>query len=892
MKKQVPLLFLLLFNVYIAGATTLLTPPSATISYNTPVCQSSGPQNVVLTGTAGGTFSASPSLMINPTTGTIDPSSSPAGTYVVTYTIPAGVDPAFATTTSFTINPTPNAGADGSVFVCDSSTTPINLYSLITGEQTGGTWVRVIGTGGVFNAALGIYTPAFGATTSAFDYTIVGVSPCINDSSLAIVNVSPQPNAGTDGTVSVCNTSTTPIDLFNLIIGEQAGGSWIRSSGTGGTFNSASATFTPYPDATTSTFIYALVGSAPCLDNISQATITIGNIQPQFANLAPICPNSTPPSLPTTSLNGITGTWSPATIDTSTSGLSINTFTPNPGQCAVSTLLTINVANSVLPTFTFGDHNLCLDMIPVLPLVSNNGISGTWSPSEITVTAIYTFTPNSGQCATTTVETLSVSQTPNATMSASTTMCEGQPSTIVFSGTPNAVVNYSVDGTALQSIVLSTGGAATYTLLLSVGVHMLCLNNVTTSCSHPINQCISVNVFPTIDVAPIAHVHVCDHYTLPALQLGDYYTGPNATGTMLHAGDEITETLQVIYVYASNACSFDEESFIVNVSHTIVIPPMLDVTACGAYQLPDNWDAGYYSLPGGPSGGGMHLTGPIYNTQTIYLYASTASTPSCVSESSYHVTIIPIEFPTISTVNNINYIYVDGTTVVQPLLLNGAVAGDYSYQWFESHNPIVGATSSTYLVNNHIDQGWHYYSVRITNNDTGCVTECQLFQVFETPVPAPVGDPNQTFTQGQTLADVVVIGSNIQWYDALGRNVNANPLPMSTVLMNGATYYASQTINGHESPGRFMITIQLLANNTFHFKNLTYTPNPLENMLNIKSTDTFKNVKVYNSLGQEVYQQECNTLDLKLELGFLQTGNYFIKLESDKNHQVLKVIKK
>ena len=71
---------------------TVQQPASATISYaGTPFCKwLTDPQNVTLTGTSGGTYSASPSgLNINSVTGAIVPGTSAAGTYMVTYTIPA-----------------------------------------------------------------------------------------------------------------------------------------------------------------------------------------------------------------------------------------------------------------------------------------------------------------------------------------------------------------------------------------------------------------------------------------------------------------------------------------------------------------------------------------------------------------------------------------------------------------------------------------------------------------------------------------------------------------------------------------------------------------------------------------------------------------------------------
>jgi hypothetical protein len=57
-------------------------------------------------------------------------------------------------------------------------------------------------------------------------------------------------------------------------------------------------------------------------------------ITPTFTQIGPLCQNSTAPTLPLTSTNGIGGTWSPATISTATAGTTTYTFTPAAGQCA------------------------------------------------------------------------------------------------------------------------------------------------------------------------------------------------------------------------------------------------------------------------------------------------------------------------------------------------------------------------------------------------------------------------------------------------------------------------------------------------------------------------------------------------------------------------------
>ena len=53
-----------------------------------------------------------------------------------------------------------------------------------------------------------------------------------------------------------------------------------------------------------------------------------------------------------TSKNGITGTWSPATINTATVGTTTYTFTPAAGQCGTTATMSIVISTGVTPTFT------------------------------------------------------------------------------------------------------------------------------------------------------------------------------------------------------------------------------------------------------------------------------------------------------------------------------------------------------------------------------------------------------------------------------------------------------------------------------------------------------------------------------------------------------------
>lgn len=97
--------------------------------------------------------------------------------------------------------------------------------------------------------------------------------------------------------------------------------------------------------------------------------------------------------------------------------------------------------------------------------------------------------------------------------------------------------------------------------------------------------------------------------------------------------------------------------------------------------------------------------------------------------------------------------------------------------------------------------------------------------VTGTMMAAPGGNANQTLANGSTIANIVVTGSGIKWYDAA---IGGNLLNTSTALVNGSTYYASQTINSCES-ARLAVTITLEGEGTPCPATLTLV-NPTDNV--------------------------------------------------------------
>ena len=157
----------------------------------------------------------------------------------------------------------------------------------------------------------------------------------------------------------------------------------------------------------TQTTLYTFTPTVGQCATSTQMTIQVNQpIAPTFTQVGAVCSGGLLANLPTTSINAFTGTWLPAPNNTQTT---LYTFTPTVGQCATSTQMTIEVDQPVVPTFTQVAPICAGSLLANLPLTSTNAYQGTWLPAaNNTQTTLYTFTPNIGQCATSTQMTIVV----------------------------------------------------------------------------------------------------------------------------------------------------------------------------------------------------------------------------------------------------------------------------------------------------------------------------------------------------------------------------------------------------------------------------------------------------------------------------------------------------
>jgi hypothetical protein len=370
------------------GTIVVNAPQPVTLNYGGPFCVGFNSVTPTNSWTGGGTYSALPAgLNLNSGTGTVSFATSIAGTYTITFTPTGCASPVNA---QLILNDPPVASVIASSTICSGTSTNLPISSTPSGATFTWTQSSTLATGASNGAgpviAQTLQVPGLAAGTVVYTITPT-LNGCIGSPVITTVTVNPNVTPTFAAIGPFCSGSS--ISALPTTSVEGIIGTWSPAINNTAT---TTYTFTPSPgQCATSTVL----------------TITITpNITPSFAAVGPFCSGATIPALSLTSTEGITGTWSPSINNTATTTY---TFTPSAGQCAVPSLLTVSINPIITPEFT-PVNPICFEAaVPVLPTTSNNGIVGTWSgPVSNTASGTYTFTPNVGQCASSTALTVSV----------------------------------------------------------------------------------------------------------------------------------------------------------------------------------------------------------------------------------------------------------------------------------------------------------------------------------------------------------------------------------------------------------------------------------------------------------------------------------------------------
>ena len=280
------------------------------------------------------------------------------------------------------------------------------------------------------NGIIGTWSPALDNTeTTTYTFT-PNDGECANPINTTIT-VLPNTESTFNQLDAICEGESLTLPLTSI---EGITGTWLPAIDNTLT---TEYTFTPSPNQ--------------CASEATMVVTVTPLIIPAFTEIGTICFGDTLSDLPTTSINNITGTWSPAINNTVSTEYA---FTSDDGQCALDTTMTITVLEEIEPEFTQIDPICIGQIISPLPQISNNNISGTWTPALNNLeTATYTFTPESGQCSYSTTMTIEVGTFSPISITASNISNDFDSNQIISVAASGGSGNYEfqLDGGSWQS---------------------------------------------------------------------------------------------------------------------------------------------------------------------------------------------------------------------------------------------------------------------------------------------------------------------------------------------------------------------------------------------------------------------------------------------------------
>ena len=439
------------FGLKDSSASFSLNCSSAAISYSSSsFCQSYTTAAVSRIGAADGTYTSTNGLTINASTGAINPSTSSAGTYTVTYTFIPLSGSCYATTTStstttvVSINPVPIASLSylGSPW-CNTLTTGQAVSQIGT---AGGTY-SASPSGLSLNASTGEIIPSASTVgTYTVTYTLAASGGCAE-----VTTTSVTITAAISATISYpsspwCNTLTTgqAVSLLGTM-----GGTY-SASASGLSINASTGAIIPSASTTgTYTISYTIAAAGVCAAVSTTVTITAAQSTSISYAGSPFCKSLT--SVQAVSQIGTSG----GTYSASPSGLSLNTstgtITPSSsttgtytvsytiaaaGVCAAVSTTTVTITAAPTASISYSGTPFCNTLSSAQAVTRTGTSGGTYSasPSGLSINAStganipsassvgtyvvsYTIAASSGCAIFTTTKIVTITAAPNASIS-------------------------------------------------------------------------------------------------------------------------------------------------------------------------------------------------------------------------------------------------------------------------------------------------------------------------------------------------------------------------------------------------------------------------------------------------------------------------------------------
>ncbi|MDN3656931.1 gliding motility-associated C-terminal domain-containing protein [Ferruginibacter paludis] len=649
-----------------------------------------------------------PAISTNGIPGTWSPaviSNTVSATYSFT---PAAGYCATAATLPVTILPLPAATISGTTSICSGTGSNITFNGTpnasVTYNINGGSNQTVT------LDALGTGTVATGNLSSTTTYNLISAASATcsaSQSGSAIVTVQPLPVASVSGTATICSGTGTNI-IFN------------------GTPN-ATVTYNINGGSNQTTILSAAGTSTVATGNLS-ATTTYNLVRAASAT----CSVSQSGSVIVTVLPLLTASINSATVSVC-SGTGTN--------------ILFNGTSNATITYTINggaNQTVVLDAAGTAVLASGN------LSAAATYTLISISSPGPPACvrSLTGSVTISVNALPTAGVSGTATICEASSTSITFTGTPNAIITYNINGGANQTVQENTAGSAVVNtgILLSAATYSLIsvTNTGANTCSQPVSGSAIISLSP-----------------LPTAVISGTTTICSGTGSNVNFNG--TPNATVTYKVNGGA----NQVVVLNAGGSATVATG-NITATANYQL---------------------------------VSVRSATSPACT---------VPLATSAIITVNALPIVNISGNiSICNGLSSNISFKGTpntnatYTTDGINNQTVPLDATGAASINTGALftNQTFSLVSVEYASLPTCTQSASGAATVIVFPVtPPPAVNSPVIYCENEKAIPLTATGSNLLWYTipAGGPGAAAAPLPATTPA--GSTdYYVTQTLNGCES---------------------------------------------------------------------------------------------
>tara|TARA_R110002049_G_scaffold1552_1_gene11983 strand:- start:3379 stop:8118 length:4740 start_codon:yes stop_codon:yes gene_type:complete len=840
---------------------------------------------------------------------TIDLNILTIGAYDFTYSITDANGCSNSSTVTVQVDDAPESGtATAPLSFCISEITSaqtVDLFDLLTDEDQTGTWNDDDASGALSGNILTI--DGLSANTYNFTYGVNTIGSCDDDLVTVQVIINPLPNTGTPLPTVFCENdlaANAPLDLFDRLSGEDAGGTWADDDTTGAlSGNNVDLTLLTIGNYS---FTYSITDANGC-SNSSTVTVQVNNAPESGIAIEPLefC------------LSEITVAQTVNLFDLLTDEDQAGIWNDNNASGALSgNTVTIDGLSAGTYNFTFDvnaigscdDVNVMVTIIindtpaPIASAIQEFCDAATVADLSATGTTIKWYDDATGGAALESTITLADGETYYATQMDATTGCEssvrtavtvniyqspnaGDPSSTPIVACNNSTIDLSLglDGTQDSGGTWYEGSDNTGTLIIDPTIYDVtglgannyqftyyviasapCVDDSTTitvTIQEPLSA--GANINPTLDIC--SNNGTTDLFGL----LGGADTGGTWSPALASTSgifDPLVD-VQGTYTYMlSNACGSVSNSVIVNVTQAPNAGTDNSVTICvidgttdlfallGTAQTGGTWSPLLNS--------GTGVFDPLFDTAGVYIYTITATAP-CNPDSTAEI-IVTVSDSNPPTVLNLNpeYCLVDNPKVSD---LNTSISATDTVTWYAD-----AALTTTLNAADALIDGEDYYATQ--TNTSGCESSANVqinVTVNDTPTPSLddasieycINDAPSIQTLSENLVEYVQADDNIVWYNAAtGGSAISNSSALTSM-----TYYAAlvDAVTGCESSIRLEITPNLTAcglvqlpdgflpngdgtNDTYDYDNLDVLYPKFE-------------IEIYNRYGSMVYKGNAST---------------------------------